>query len=242
MVIVHPFIQDGFTQHPVFVELVRQFHVYSVTLPGLGGIFPNLPKTLNASVDFLDKLFQNKYLDSFVLIGVSLAGSVVMEYAIQHPMHIRKLILANPTGMHAVHPILSIPGFAPLFKSRLSSHLQTRSKLQKFIQNLMYQNKFSFGAYLPAEALQQESVWPKQAADTISMLGKKVPGIEKRIHRIQKPVLLIGGNEDRIVTRKSMHDLEGHLQTVTLKFINRSGHLGILENPDEYLVKIEQFI
>ncbi|MFC1568861.1 alpha/beta fold hydrolase [bacterium] len=242
IVIVHPFILDGFAQNPVAVQLAEQFRVYSVTIPGFGGTHPGLPKRTDEFIEFFDKFFQNKFLDSFVLIGVSLGGLIAMQYAIRHPMHIRKLILVNPTGMQAIHPLLKIHGFNSLFSSQLSKQFQTKSKIQVFLQKLLYNKQFRSGPYVPIEAFQKKSNWPKQAADTIVALGKRDSDLKKNFHRIQKPVLLIGSRYDQVAPPFTLHDIEGRLQTVTLKWVDQAGHLGIIEKPDDYFVKIEQFI
>jgi len=242
IVIVHPFQVSRFAENPVVVQLARQFRVYSIALPGLGPVYPDIPKKPDQFVEFLAKLLQNKFLDSFVLIGVSLGARIVLKYAAQHPMHVRKLVLVNPAGIHQVHPLLKLPGLDALFCLRLSRQLGTKAGFQKFLKNLLYNQSLRFGSYFPMEVLQKKSVWAKQAAETITALGKASSSEKQNYHRIQKPVLLIGSDEDRIGSRSLLQDLEGRLQTVTLQFVSKAGHLGIIDNPEDYFVKIEQFI
>ena len=52
----------------------------------------------------------------------------------------------------------------------------------------------------------------------------------------------IGSYQDQLVSPEILRDLEGRLGTVTLQFVHQAGHLGVIENPDDYFVKIEQFI
>ncbi|MBN2104788.1 alpha/beta hydrolase [bacterium] len=242
VVIVHPLIPDQFEQNPLVLQLSRQFRIYSITLPGFGPVYPDLPRKPEQFVDFLARLLQNKFLDSFVLVGVSLGARVALRYATQHHMHIRKLILANPAGINTVNPILKLPCIGTLFTSLLSRHLETKAGFQKFIKHLVYNQSLRSGAYFPIQVVQKNSAWAKQAANTIASLGKASVTEKKNYHRIQKPVLLIGSHEDRVVSHATLHDLQGRLQTVDLQFVEKTGHLGIIENPEEYFVKIEQFI
>ena len=54
-------------------------------------------------------------------------------------------------------------------------------------------------------------------------------------------MLLIGGRGDRLISRSALIELEGVLQNVRLQWVE-GGHLGIIENPEEYFIKIEQFL
>ena len=92
-----------------------------------------------------------------------------------------------------------------------------------------------------AEAFQKGSAWPGQAAQTICILGSSPEDLSSKSSRIRNPVLLIGSHDDRLIPRSALTELEGHLQNVSLQWVD-GGHLGIVENPEDYFVEIEQFI
>ena len=64
----------------------------------------------------------------------------------------------------------------------------------------------------------------------------------RQCHLIKKPVLLIGGKNDKLVSPSVLCNFEGQFQSVNLQLIDDAGHLSVLENPEEYFVKIEQFV
>ncbi|MBN1780659.1 alpha/beta hydrolase [bacterium] len=242
VLIVHPFLKDAFIDNAIVQQLALQFRVYSITVPGLDGIHPDLPQSVNDHVAFLEDLVKNKFLDSFVLIGISIGAVPCMKYAISHPDHVKKMILISPAGLRPLHPILSFPGTKPVFRACLKIQFKNKKRFHRFLHRLLYRSNFKTGNYLHSEAMKKQSKWPAQAANAIFIFAGKMKEMLNQAHRFHKPVLIIGGSHDKLVPPSAIYYLEGHLQTVTSELIDRAGHLSVLDQPDDYFVKIEQFI
>jgi pimeloyl-ACP methyl ester carboxylesterase len=240
VLILHPFLSGGFAQNPVVDQLSQQFRVYSITLPGMGPVLTDRPFTAEQHVEFLEKLVQTKYIEPFVLIGVSIGCHVALQYAVKN-QDVRKLVLANPAGLRPIHPLLRISSLQKLFLNRLTVRLDNKDRFIHLFQDLLQTKTGRFTSYWPVEAFQKGSAWPGQAAQTIWSLGRSPADLKKRSERIGNPVLLIGGRGDRLISRSALIELEGVLQNVRLQWVE-GGHLGIIENPEEYFIKIEQFL
>ena len=240
VLILHPFPADEFAKNPVVAGLSRQFRVYSVTLPGMGHIIPEQPSTPDQYVEFLERLVQTKYIEPFVLIAVSIACHAALQYTVKHD-DVRKLVLANAAGLRPVHPLLRFTGLQGLFLKQLAGRLGDKNRFNRLFQRLLTAETGRYGNYRQAEAFQKGSAWPGQAARTICILGRSPADFAGRSSRIRNPVLLIGSRADRLIPRSALIELEGHLQNVSLQWVD-GGHLGIIENPEDYFVQIEQFI
>jgi pimeloyl-ACP methyl ester carboxylesterase len=242
VVILHPFHKDAFSSHTFVAQLSQQFRVYSVTLPGMNGICPDSPTNIEQYVEFFESFARVKYLDSFILIGISVAGSVSLHYAINHSKTVKKLILISHSGLRSFYLCPKFWPLKSLYISSLARKLSNKNRFHRFFSHLLYTSKFQLGYYLPAEAFQKNGAWPRQAARSIFILSQKFSKLTRNLHRIDKPVLLLGAANDRLVPPSSIRLMEGELQSVHVQFIDRAGHLSLLENPEEYFVKIEQFI
>jgi pimeloyl-ACP methyl ester carboxylesterase len=240
VLIIHPFLSDAFAQSPLVGRLSGQFRVYSITLPGLGPVTEDRPVTAEQHVEFLENLVETKYIEPFSLIGISIGCHAALQYAVKKD-DVRKLVLVNPAGLRPVHLLLRIPGMQKLFLNRLTVRLANKDRFSHFLQGLLQTKSGRFGSYWPVEAFQKGSAWPYEAAQTICTLGRTPADFKKRSERIDKPVLLIGSRGDRLVSASALTELEGFLQKVSLQWVD-GGHLGIIENPEEYLIKIEQFL
>ncbi len=241
VLILHPFRRDGFAANPVVEQLSRQFRVYSITLPGFGDVRDDLPDSMEAFIDFLEKFTASKYLESFVLIGISLGANLALNYAVRNPDKLIKLVLVNPAGLRDLSFWMRSP-FRSVLRHSLKRRFSAKDSTLQFLQRYLIRKKCSLGPYLTMEAFQKKSGWPGQAAAAVLILGRCPGSLNRSLYKIQKPVLVVGSKSDRLVPDREIRMLEGMLQTVNLQWVDRAGHLGVIENPEAYFIKIEQFI
>ncbi len=98
VVLVHGNLSCGWFFQELMLDL-KEYHVFAPDMRGYGHT-QTLPVDATRGMgDFSDDLFsfgQSLGLESFHLLGWSLGGSIVMQYAIDHPETLRSLVLQAP--------------------------------------------------------------------------------------------------------------------------------------------------
>src|SRR5207247_758467 len=67
-------------------------------------------------------------------------------------------------------------------------------------------------------------------------------GLEKRIHRLLAPTLLIWGDQDRIVPIGRAEAFRSRLRYSRLELVTPAGHLPQFERPDQYSRFVGEFL
>src|SRR4030042_5063471 len=77
-------------------ELSRKYAVYAPDLPGYGLTQPLKGKYYIPEIaDFVEKFTKSLGLEKFSLMGHSLGGGVALDYALEFPARIEKLVLVS---------------------------------------------------------------------------------------------------------------------------------------------------
>jgi pimeloyl-ACP methyl ester carboxylesterase len=67
-------------------------------------------------------------------------------------------------------------------------------------------------------------------------------GLKKRIHRITAPVLLLWGEEDRLVPRAYAREFAGRLRDTRMEVVAGAGHAPHLEQPEPTARAVQAFL
>uniref|UniRef100_UPI00404B205D alpha/beta fold hydrolase n=1 Tax=Fulvivirga sp. TaxID=1931237 RepID=UPI00404B205D len=84
-----------------WTEILKDdFTIVRMDLPAFGLTGPNTTKdySLVAYSQFLDKFLAAVNVDTFYLAGNSLGGGIAMNYTLDHPERVKKLILIDASG------------------------------------------------------------------------------------------------------------------------------------------------
>jgi pimeloyl-ACP methyl ester carboxylesterase len=65
--------------------------------------------------------------------------------------------------------------------------------------------------------------------------------LERRIHRVKAPVLLLWGEEDRIAPPVYAQEFSSRLENVKTVMLARCGHLAMLEEPERFDLEVGEF-
>lgn len=85
-----------FQNIPYFAE---DYHVFAFDFPGLGkSELGNYHCKIKSYSKVLEKVIEEKNFEKPILVGISLGGHVALEYTLNHPGKVDKLVLISPTG------------------------------------------------------------------------------------------------------------------------------------------------
>jgi pimeloyl-ACP methyl ester carboxylesterase len=209
---------------PFMEKLAGRFDVLVPEHPGYGlsdepGWLENIHDAAYFYLDFLKQL----ELENVVVVGSSMGGWMAMEVAVRDTSRLASLVLVSPAG-------ISAPGVQPADIFLLSN--------EELVRSLFFDQRL-------AEARLAEPVTPE--AIDLALKNKHTtarlaweprlfdPFLPKWLHRIDVPVKIIWGREDRILPvqfleyfRKLMPDAQTHV-------IEGAGHLPQAEKPEQFV-------
>lgn len=220
---------------PFLDMLSESYTVYQPTHPGWGPSegLEHIEDIVDFALFYHD-FFDALSLDSPHLVGHSLGGMLAAEIAALCPHSVRRLVLSNPAGLwldEAPAPDLftmsqeDLMG-AVLYDPANAAVLGPRPNPEdREAMNLMiYETQKSLAAA-------GKFLWP---------IWDK--GLKKRIHRIKAPTLVIAGEKDGLVPAAHTREFQRRIAGSQLVTIDRTGHLPLVERPDEWVSVVRAFL
>jgi pimeloyl-ACP methyl ester carboxylesterase len=208
---------------PFMEQLAARFDVLVPEHPGYGlsdepAWLENIHDAAYFYLDFLKRL----NLQKAVVVGSSMGGWMALEMAVRDTSRIESLVLVGPAGIAA-------PGVHPADIFLMPPEEVTRS--------LFHDQKLA-GQRL-AEPVTPESldIALKNRHTTARLAWEPRlhdPFLPKWLHRIDVPVKIIWGAEDRILPVAFAHQFKKFLPHAELHIMEHAGHLPQVEKPDAF--------
>jgi len=183
--------------------------------------------------------FWSQHLQSrpMVLGGASLGGGIAMDFAVEHPEAVDKLILINPQGF-----IDGAPKVGPL--GPLGIKVLGSWPLRWMANQMAY---FDKPRYATDDAVRVGRLhvdtdgWEEASLDYLNSGGYTLSPL---VSQVQAPTLMIWGEEDEILdVKEQVPRFQEELRCpVQLQWIEDSGHVPHLEKPTETAVAIQAFL
>ncbi len=210
------------------------FSTLLIDLPGFGK--SNLPQfawTIEDYADFLSDFFQkisksSRFLQknlSYILIGHSFGGRVVIKFAAKYPIMVKKIILIASGGVrHKSLKIISLK-----YLSKIGKFFLKTLKLSKLSQAL--QTKFSSPDYLALSGIMKQIFLNVINEDLILEANK-----------IKCPTLIIWGENDEELPLQDALILGKAISNSSVKILKNAGHFVFLEKPEDFFNILKKFI
>jgi pimeloyl-ACP methyl ester carboxylesterase len=167
-----------------------------------------------------------------VLIGSSLGGALSLYTAAALPESVLGVIGLNPAGA----PLAGAAREAVLAAFRggtPQAALETARRLYRRPPRMAWLFARDLGRHWASPPVQQ----------FVSELGSDVPGIEPDLLAgIDRPVLILWGEDDRILPASSMAYFRQHLRRGTVEVVAGSGHLPMVEQSALVAARVVKFL
>jgi len=180
-------------------------------------------------VEILHEFLDWHQLTDVTLIGTDIGGQIALCYAHQHPERVKKIVLSGSSGLFENFP----PAENDLNKDFDFVHDQVREAFYK--KDLVTPN-------LVDRVYKTINTSSKELHITFLAQSSRKIDISKFLSRLNVPVLLVWGLQDKITPPEvalQFHDL---LKFGAVKFINECGHLPMIEKPEVYIRHVEAFL
>jgi pimeloyl-ACP methyl ester carboxylesterase len=252
MILLHGFAASTFSWREVVAPLAEVGTVVAYDRPssGLterplpGGWTGDSPYGPEAQVEQLIGLMDQLNIREAILIGHSAGGAVAVNAALRHPDRVTALVLVDPAiytsgGAPAwIRPLLATPQLrriGPLIARSIQSRGEQILDLAWHDPSKITDEVRS-GYRLPLQAENWDrGLWELAAA------GRDL-NLAAQLKDVRQPVLVITGDDDRIVPTAESIRLADELPDAELVVIPACGHVPHEECPAPFLAAATQFI
>lgn len=245
VVLIHGFSVPSFIWDGTFQALLDAgFGVLRYDLYGRG--FSDRPRLIHDRELYLRQLLgllDELGFSTVDLVGLSMGGPIAAAFTVVHPARVRKLILIDPSGCHPrrlglMSGIAAVPGLAPALIGLATSGFVADHVLSRFVKSDVVRE------LLPRY---REQFMLRDLADAlVSTARHDMLGSFKRVYeelgRLAKPMLLVWGENDKIVPYAQSDALRAWLPTAEFFPVPGSGHLPHCERPQFVNPKILSFL
>lgn len=205
------------------------------------------PYSVQGNVELLEGLMDELGVDEAVLVGNSAGGGVSVAYALAHPDRVEALVLVDPavgTGRGGrfpswLLPILSTPQLrhlGPLLVRSIAGESGDETiQLAWHDPSLITQDIYA-GYRRPIQA----NNWDKALYEF--SIAPNSTNYYARLPELAMPVLVVTGDDDRIVPTESSLQLAGVIPGAQLAIFNQCGHVPQEECPDQFMDAMLTFL
>ncbi len=211
----------------VLKSFAKQYRIIIPLMPlydknSLGASISGLTEYIEAFIDYKD-------LAPCTLIGNSLGGHVALVYALQNKDRVSALILTGSSG---------------LFESGMGTGFPRRSSYQ------YVEERTGYTFYNPEMASKElvDEVYGIVNDNFKTLRVLKIARSAQRhnmredIVNIKIPTLLIWGLNDNITPPRVAHEFHKLIPNAQLHFIDKCGHVPMMEHPEEFNQIVGQFL
>jgi pimeloyl-ACP methyl ester carboxylesterase len=249
-ILLHGFGASLFSWHAVTAPLAEFGTVIAYDRPAFGLTERPLewegenPYSQDSQVELVIGLMDALDVEQATLIGNSAGGTIAMLTALKHPQRVQSLILVNPAvyaggGAPAwIRPLLGTPQMrhiGPLVAR------QIQSQGVEFIKTAWHDPSKITPEILEGyqKPLQAEN-WDKALWELT--LASRESKLAERLTEFNMPVLVITGDDDRIVPTEQSVRLADEIPNAELVVIEQCGHLPHEEQPKEFMQAVTNFL
>jgi len=237
LVLLHSLLADRFAFEPVLPKLAAKHRVTLFNLPGFHGSQPAMLALMDAYLAVIEDGFDEFGIaKDAVLIGNGFGGTVALAFALAHPERISKLVLSDAA---AGFPSEGREAFA------IMAHKVADGGLGS-IAEIAAKRVFS-PAYLAAhpEKIEERKkvlmgIDPKafQAACRILQETDLVP----LLHHMKVPTLVVCGEFDQATPPALNKQIVEKIPGAKYVELPGCGHCPPLEQPDQFIAAIKDFV
>ena len=228
--------------------LAKQHRVYVPDLIGFGR--SDKPGPSFSPIDyvrFLDDFMNTLNIERASLVGQSLGGGIALHYALRFPQKVSKLVLVGSAGLGKeviwTLKLMSLPLLGELISYPSRKGVEIFFKLTVRDQALvtkdfvdLYYNIFS--------QLGFQKFLLKTVRSIINIRGAReevLPSMNN-ISKIKRPVLIIWGEEDRVLPLKHAYWGKEKLPEAELEIMEGCGHIPFFERSEQFNRRVLEFL
>lgn len=238
VVLLHGFGTDSASWTEQIRHLHKNYRVLAPDLPGIGSSELTSDISMEGVAEVVKSILDAEEIEQAAIIGHSMGGYIALAFAEKYPGRLSGLGLFHSTATadndekkasrqkgieftnkHGARPFLETT--APKMFAA-ATQTDNAELLERFMNHLPEMSKEAVTGYY--EAMMQR-------VDRLELLKK-----------IKVPVLFVYGQEDEIIPIDKTIEQASYPLISTVNILKKSGHLGMIEEPEEANKAIEDFL
>ena len=216
---------------PCMAQLAKKFDVIVPEHPGFGASdTPAWLDTVGDLANFYLEFLRQLDLRGVHLIGSSLGGWIAAELAVRNTARLASLTLVGAAGIQ----VKDVEQVDPFLRSD-----------EQRIRDLFYDQELAEAVVVASERPELEDAALKNRMMTAKLSWQPRnhdPQLQKWLHRIDVPTLLIWGEHDRLFPKDYAFAYQRLIPGSKAVIIPECGHLPQVEKADAFAAEIEAFI
>ncbi|MBP9881915.1 MAG: alpha/beta hydrolase [Chitinophagales bacterium] len=203
---------------------------YKVVIPLLPIYeMPILDSSVTGLVRYVRQFVETRGYESIILLGNSLGGHVAQLYALDQPQKVRAMVLTGSSGLFEDSLGGGYPkrGDYEYIRDRTAYTFHDPKVATKELVDEVYEICNNRG-----KAIRVISVAKSAMRENLSRL----------LHKVNIPVLLIWGKQDRITPPFVGEEFHKLLRNSELVFVENCGHAPMMEKPQEFNMILDEFL
>lgn len=249
-ILLHGFGASLFSWHAIMEPLAQQGTVIAYDRPAFGlterpmtwsGTNPYSPE---GNLDLLLGLMDQLGIGQAILVGNSAGGTLSMQFALAHPERVQALILVDPAvyegsggpaWVRLLGKLPQVQHLGPLLVRSIQNSGKDLVRMAWHDPSLITQETWD-GYTRPLKA----ENWDRALWDLT--MASHDTGLTDQLQDFHLPILVITGDDDRIVPTADSVRLAGELPGAQLVVIADTGHVPQEEQPAAFLDAVNNFV
>ena len=227
--------------------LAQHHQVYAVDLVGSGrSEQPPATYSLTYLAQFVRSFMDALGIERASLVGNSLGGGVVLQFALLFPQNVEKLILVSSLGLGQEITLMLRLATLPFVRMFSPSRSGTALTLKQSVYNptlitnqwveLYYQIAARPGAWKALLALINANI------DLFGVRREVYQAITSRLTTITAPTLVLWGRQDRVLPVAHAKSATNGLPNARLHIFDLCGHWSQFEHSEEFNALVLEFL
>jgi pimeloyl-ACP methyl ester carboxylesterase len=236
LVLVHGLGASAERWEHVIPELSKKYTVIAPDLPGFGySDKPSLDYTPQFFAEFLSDFLETIGINRCSMIGSSLGGQIVAEYAMTYHEKIENFILVSPAGVMK-HP-------TPALEAYVAAALYPNPDTASYAFQMMSGNDKEVPVNVIDDFIERMLMPNAKMAFMSSLLGlKNADMINHRLVNISASALVIWGENDPVIPKKYANDFVTSLKDCQYIEMPNCGHTPYVEDPKRFADSVLDFL
>jgi pimeloyl-ACP methyl ester carboxylesterase len=239
LLLIHGLGMSGDMFDPIVEPLAKRHRLIIPDLRGCGRS-RSLPPPYSAKQQASDLavLLDRLGIASTDALGYSQGGPVVQDLALDYPAKVRRLILSNTYAFNMATMREKIEGhIVPLLIRLLGIRLLVKLMISKGLKQIPKEQ-----AAWVAKVI--ASTWGESDSKSIVLMWKEAMAFDSRsrLHEIKCPTLIIAASNDAAVPMHHSNMLHQGIAGSNLVVIEGADHALMWAHPDQWLVKVNEFL
>ncbi len=231
--------------------LSQGYQVYAFDLPGFGRSDKRIDDySLHFAGEFVAAFLDAQGMERASLVGNSLGGVIALQFAVQYPHRLEKLVLVSSGGLgrelHLSFRLLTVPLLGEFIAGAWGTRPGTRLTLRSIVYDpQVIRDEFLDQMVELARLPRAKEMLLSVARTGIDLRGQNMKLLEpllRRVPEIGAPTLIIWGAQDPIIPVAHAFLAHQMIRNSQLHILDRCGHVPQIEKPEEFNQLVLDFL